>query len=124
MSDDPRIRLRPGRTFHCLTLAGGILVASLLPAPAQGIAARPPALGMAVPLPDPGMANDAPAGSTPPDAVPRLTPDEPHAPVAVAPAPKHPRLLGGAFPHEDGRLPNQRTGHRHEHVVRDICIGC
>ncbi|TXM92857.1 hypothetical protein FV223_10355 [Methylobacterium sp. WL116] len=23
-----------------------------------------------------------------------------------------------------GDLPNQRTGLRHEHVVRDICIGC
>ena len=107
-------------------LAAASLVSTALadPVTGQGIAAPPPALGMAVPLPDPGMANAAPGGIAPANEAPRPPTEPPPTPVIATPGPKRPRGFGGLFPDEGGRLPNQRTGHRHEHVVRDICIGC
>lgn len=122
----PTGRKLPWR-ITCATwaLAGSILCgAGSSPGRAQGIAARPPALGMAVPLPDPGMASGA-ADPPPVPAVARPLPPPPSPdPLQAAPRPKRPRGLGSGFATTDGRLPNQRTGSRHEHVVRDICIGC
>lgn len=121
----PRHRPRAGRVFLGVLAAGSLIPAALAaPVTRQGIAAPPPALGMAVPLPDPGMANAAPGRSAPADDVPRPPPEPPPSPVTALPTPKRPRSLGGVFLNEGGRLPNQRTGRHHEHVVRDICIGC
>jgi hypothetical protein len=81
----------------------------------------PPAQGMVMPLPDPGMANSAPSPAQEPEAAPPAPP-----PPVVDPAGGRRRYqaLGSGFPSTDGRLPNQRTGPRREHVVHDICIGC
>jgi hypothetical protein len=78
----------------------------------------PPAPGMALTLPDPGMANSAPAPAAPPEAV------APPPPQVDLTGGRRLRALGSGFSSIEGRLPNQRTGPRHEHVVRDICIGC
>ena len=117
-------RWRRGAVLGALLLAGGPLAGPSPSAAAEGIAAPPPALGMAVPLPDPGMAGGAADRAPPPGDTPRRPPEPPPAPVLAQPRPKRPPALGGAFPTGNGQLPNQRTGHRHEHVVRDICIGC
>ncbi|MFF9551758.1 hypothetical protein [Methylobacterium fujisawaense] len=111
-----------------LVVAGPIvapLVAASLPGRAGEFAPTAPVPGMALTQPDPGMANGAPAP---------VLPAQP-APVAAAPAPgpvqadptggrRRPPGLGSGFSSLEGRLPNQRTGLRHPHVVRDICIGC
>lgn len=98
-----------------------LFVAGLLVAPVSGqageFAQTAPVPGMALTPPDPGMANGPP------------TP----APGAAAPAQAELNLpvgrrrlhaLGSGLSSIEGHLPNQRTGPRHEHVVRDICIGC
>ncbi|GJE39090.1 hypothetical protein KHHGKMAE_3169 [Methylobacterium persicinum] len=88
---------------------------------AEGMAVASPALGMAVTPPDPGMAE---GGTAPPSPeAPRVATPE-HSPVLEVSPPRRPRAFGGVAAGADGRLPNQRTGHHHEHVVRDICIGC
>jgi hypothetical protein len=46
---------------------------------------------------------------------------KPAAPEPPKPVPPPTRAAEQAF---DGHLPNQRTGHGRERVVRDICIGC
>jgi hypothetical protein len=101
---------------RCRLLLATLALAPL-PVQAGEFAQMPPVQGMALPLPDPGMAGGAPA------AIP--------APEAAAPPQadltggrRRLRALGSGFSSIDGRLPNQRTGPRHEHVVRDICIGC
>lgn len=122
----PTGRTLPWRT-SCATLALAMaILCGAVPSPvaAQNIAAPPPALGMAVPLPDPGMASGAAAPATPPAEARPVPPQPAHDPVVAAPRPKHPRGLGSGFATTDGKLPNQRTGSQHEHVVRDICIGC
>ncbi len=125
MKATPRLWPRAGRAVLGLLAAGSLVSAALAdPVTRQGIAAPPPALGMAVPLPDPGMANAAPGRTAPAEDAPRPPTEPPPTPVIAVPGPKRLRGLGGRFPDEGGRLPNQRTGHRHEHVVRDICIGC
>lgn len=55
------------------------------------------------------LTNHAAPAVTPAAAVPPMVPMPPPRPTA--------RIL-------DGELPNQRTGPKHERVVRDICIGC
>jgi hypothetical protein len=45
----------------------------------------------------------------------------PAAPEPPKPVPSATRAAEHAF---NGQLPNQRTGHGRERVVRDICIGC
>lgn len=45
----------------------------------------------------------------------------PAAPEPPKPVPPPTRAAEHAF---NGSLPNQRTGHGRERVVRDICIGC
>jgi hypothetical protein len=45
-------------------------------------------------------------------------------PTDLTPAYRHVRLSRGADPVLGGQLPNQQTGPKREHVVRDICIGC
>ncbi|MCJ2140609.1 hypothetical protein [Methylobacterium sp. E-066] len=75
---------------------------------------------MVMPLPDPGMVNSAPSTASPPEAA---TPAPP-APADPAAGRRRLQALGSGFPSMEGRLPNQRTGHRREHVVHDICIGC
>lgn len=88
---------------------------------AEGMAPAPPALGMAVGPPDPGMAGGGPAPAQ--GERPRVTVPE-HPLITTVRPPRRPRTFGGVETGMDGRLPNQRTGHHHEHVVRDICIGC
>lgn len=117
-------RWRRSAILITLILAGGPSAGSSPLAAAEGIAAPPPALGMAVPLPDPGMAGGASDRVPPAGDVPRRPAEPPPAPVLAEPRPKRPPPLGGAFPAGNGQLPNQRTGRHHEHVVRDICIGC
>lgn len=98
-----------------------LLVAAPLPGRAGEFAQVPQAPGMALTLPDPGMANGAPAPAAAPTAAPAP------APVKAASVPaveRRFRVLGSGFSSLDGQLPNQRTGQRHQHVVRDICIGC
>ncbi|KQT83650.1 hypothetical protein ASG51_16005 [Methylobacterium sp. Leaf465] len=46
---------------------------------------------------------------------------KPAAPEPPKPVPPPTRAAEQAF---DGHLPNQRTGHGRERMVRDICIGC
>jgi hypothetical protein len=90
----------------------------LAPARAGEFAQAPPAPGMALTPPDPGMANSEAAGASSPaapPASPQIDPGEGRRRL---------RALGAGFPSIGGRLPNQRTGPRHEHVVNDICIGC
>lgn len=60
------------------------------------------------------LTNHGAAAAIKPEAVlpPALPPTVPLPPPRPAA-----RLL-------DGELPNQRTGPKHERVVRDICIGC
>ncbi|WP_447412940.1 hypothetical protein, partial [Clostridium perfringens] len=87
----------------------------------EGMAATPPALGMAVGPLDPGMAGGGPVA--PPPENPRVVVPA-HTPVTVVLPPRRPRAFGGVAAGADGHLPNQRTGQHHEHVVRDICIGC
>jgi hypothetical protein len=96
-------------------------------------AQAPPVPGMALTRSDPGMANSAPAPAPVPAAVPAPVPAPEPAAAAPVPAPSQADLTGGrrrlralgtGFPSIDGQLPNQRTGTRHQHVVRDICIGC
>ncbi|MGH1573064.1 hypothetical protein ACRAWG_23305 [Methylobacterium sp. P31] len=96
----------------------GVLTLVPLTARAGEFAQAPPAPGMALTLPDPGMANSAPAPTAPPEAA--------APPPQVDPLGERRRFgaLGSGFPSLEGRLPNQRTGPRREHVVRDICIGC
>ncbi|SFM13747.1 hypothetical protein [Methylobacterium pseudosasicola] len=81
-------------------------------------AANPPAQGMVMPLPDTGMANSAPSAAPSPAAPAPSTTAEP------ANGRRRLQALGSGFPSTEGRLPNQRTGPRREHVVHDICIGC
>ena len=98
------------------------LVCAPLPARAGEFASTAPTQGMVMPLPDPGMANSAPSAAPPPDAA---TPAPP-PPLVADPVGGRRRfpVLGSGFPSTEGRLPNQRTGPRREHVVHDICIGC
>ncbi|MCJ2015192.1 hypothetical protein [Methylobacterium sp. J-076] len=116
----------PFRSAIAGLAAACALLTGLAPVPpafaAEGMAARAPALGMAVTPRDPGMAGGGPPAAPPDAARSEPVPDRP--PVQAAPAPRRPRALGSVLPGADGRLPNQRTGPRHEHVVRDICIGC
>ena len=90
----------------------------------QGIATAPPALGMAVPLPDPGMANDSPSALPAPVGADAGQPHVEERFGVGVPGRRRPRGLGSGFADARGRLPNQRTGPRHEHVVHEICIGC
>lgn len=91
---------------------------------AQGIAAAPPVLGMAVDPPDHGMAIVQPAPvPESPSASARQSPMD-NREVLAAPGRRRFRGLGSGFADAKGQLPNQRTGQHHEHVVRDICIGC
>jgi len=117
---------RRGARGQAILAALALLVLAAGPAIAQNLAAPPPALGMAVPLADPGMANVPPA--TPPlspqQAEPRPAPALTANPVILPPVARPLRGLGSGLANEGGQLPNQKTGHRHEHVVRDICIGC
>lgn len=87
----------------------------------EGMAVAPPTLGMAVGPPGPGMVE---AGPPPSPSAPRKASVQEPAPVIVLPPPRRPRTFGGVAAGPDGPLPNQRTGRHHEHVVRDICIGC
>ena len=106
--------------------AVALLVVAPLPGRAGEFAQVPPVPGMALTLPDPGMANGAPAPA--PTAAPApAAAAEPPAPVRAASVPaveRRFRSLGSGLSSIDGQLPNQRTGQRHQHVVRDICIGC
>lgn len=78
----------------------------------------PPAPGMAlVPL-EPGMAHGE-IGDPFAKATGSLSPQ-----TDIAVGQRRLRVLGGGFPTAAGRLPNQRTGARHQHAVHDICIGC
>ena len=90
----------------------------------QELAPSMPARGMALTTPKEGMELDSLHQLM---DVP-LPPRNPSlgAPQAVdlTPAHKHHHLSRGDALNQDGRLPNQRTGPKHEHVVRDICIGC
>lgn len=100
------------------------LILAPLPVRAGEFAPAPPSQGMALPLPDPGMAGGGPAVPAPPAET-----AGPPAPAAPAQADltggqRRLRALGSGISSIDGRLPNQRTGPRHERVVRDICIGC
>ena len=111
---------------QAILAAPALLVFAVSPAGAQNLAAPPPALGMAVPLADPGMANVPPAAppQPTPQAEPRSAPALTATPVIVPPVPRPLRGPGSGLANEGGQLPNQKTGRRHEHVVRDICIGC
>jgi hypothetical protein len=96
-----------------------VVAALILVAPsAQSgeFAAGSPAPGMAMPLPDPGMATGPAAAPAP--AQPNVAGTDPTG------GERRFRALGSGFSTAEGRLPNQRTGPRREHVVRDICIGC
>lgn len=97
-----------------------VLLPLATPAPARAgeFAQVPPAPGMALTLPEPGMANSEAAGASAPAAIPATPQIDPGA------GRRRLRALGAGFPSLGGQLPNQRTGSRHEHVVRDICIGC
>jgi len=44
--------------------------------------------------------------------------------INLPPAHRRVRLSRGDEPLLGGELPNQRTGPKREHAVRDICIGC
>lgn len=111
---------------QAILAAPALLIFAVSPARAQNLAAPLPALGMAAPLADPGMANVPPAA--PPQPAPQVEPRSAPAltatPVIVPPVPKSLRGSGSGLTNEGGQLPNQKTGRRHEHVVRDICIGC
>ncbi|GEP02226.1 hypothetical protein [Methylobacterium oxalidis] len=93
-----RLRLAP---TLLLALSASAAAAAERPGPAS-------AAGMALTLPWQGMA------------------------LVAVPAQGHPagfRKAGLVSPAADpippaGRLPNQRTGAKRDHVVRDICIGC
>ncbi|MDP4003737.1 hypothetical protein [Methylobacterium sp. NEAU K] len=107
---------------RCRLVLAALAVAPL-PAHAGEFASARPVQGMAIPLADPGIASGAPPVAPLPET----------APSAPTPLPTTADLTGGrrriptlgsGFPSTDGRLPNQRTGPRHEHVVHDICIGC
>jgi hypothetical protein len=84
----------------------------------------PPARGMALTTPWHGMAfTDRPQ--------PADVPQPPRDPIINAvhtvnlpPTHKRMRFSGGDERLVNGRLPNQRTGPKRDHVVRDICIGC
>ncbi|MCJ2093382.1 hypothetical protein MKK67_12925 [Methylobacterium sp. J-072] len=97
-----------------------VMVCAASSVQAGEFASAPPTQGMVMPLPDPGMVNSAPSTAPPPEAA------TPAQPATADPAAGRRRLqaLGSGFPSTEGRLPNQRTGHRREHVVHDICIGC
>ncbi|WCS27122.1 hypothetical protein LOK46_10005 [Methylobacterium sp. NMS14P] len=101
-----------------------LLVAAPLPGRAGEFAQAPPAPGMALALPDPGMANGAPAPTAAPPPAPAAEVPAPVKAVSVPAVERRFRALGSGFSSIDGQLPNQRTGQRHQHVVRDICIGC
>jgi len=90
-------------------------------AQAGEFAATPPVQGMVMSLPDSGMANSTPNPAPPPEAAAPAP-----ASTSADPANGRRRLqaFGSGFPSIEGRLPNQRTGPRREHVVHDICIGC
>lgn len=97
-----------------------VLASASVPAQAGEFAQAPPTPGMVMTRPDPGMAN-SPAMPVPDAAAPAQRP-----PASVDPAAGRRRFqgVGSGFSAMDGRLPNQRTGQRRQHVVHDICIGC
>lgn len=107
-----------------------LVVAALVIAPVPGrageFAQAPPVPGMALSLPDPGMASGAPepASLPAPSPVPTTDPPAPARAEAGSADGRRLRALGSGFSAVEGQLPNQRTGSRHQHVVRDICIGC
>ncbi|MEE7449490.1 hypothetical protein MRF4_17675 [Methylobacterium radiotolerans] len=101
-----------------------LLVAAPLPGRAGEFAQVPPVPGMALTLPDPGMANGAPAPAAAPTPAPAAEAPAPVRTVSVPAVERRFRALGSGFSSMAGQLPNQRTGQRHQHVVRDICIGC
>lgn len=111
---------------RAILAAPALLLLAVGSAGAQNLAAPPPALGMAVPLAEPGMANVPPSVSPQPapQAEPQPAPAIATTPPIVPRVPRLPRGLGSVQANGGGQLPNQKTGHRHEHVVRDICIGC
>ncbi|WP_267353820.1 hypothetical protein [Methylobacterium sp. GC_Met_3] len=113
------LRVRCRRVVVRLSLGllplASLSIAVLAPAQAGEFAQGLPAPGMALTLPEPGMANSTVAEPSVTPAPPQIDPDAGR---------RRPRMLGTGFPSIGGQLPNQRTGARHEHVVRDICIGC
>ena len=94
------------------------LAAAPLSARAGEFASVPPVPGMALSFPEPGMASGIPV---PPEAA---APPVPVAPQADPTGSRRPRAPANGRIATDGRLPNQRTGPKREHVVHDICIGC
>lgn len=107
-------RVRVRLSLALVSLASLPLAASAL-ARAGEFAQLPPAQGMALTLPEPGMANSAVAERSVTSVPPQVDPDVGRRRL---------RMSGTGFPSIGGQLPNQRTGSRREHVVRDICIGC
>ncbi len=90
----------------------------------DGFRLAPAATGMALTLPWHGMALTArqqPLDTPRPAPSPIL--DAVHA-MNLPPAYRRVQLSRGAEPLPGGKLPNQRTGPKREHVVHDICIGC
>ncbi|MCJ2063142.1 hypothetical protein MKK63_10520 [Methylobacterium sp. J-088] len=109
------VRLPLGLLPLGLLPLASLSLAVLAPARAGEFAQLPPAQGMALTLPEPGMANSTVAEPSVTPVPPQIDPDAGRRRL---------RMLGTGFPSIGGQLPNQRTGSRHEHVVRDICIGC
>lgn len=106
-------------------LLSRLFVAGLVVTPLSGqageFAQTAPVPGMALTPPDPGMASGAsePAPSPVPGAAAPA-----QAQLDLTAGRRRLRALGSGLSSIEGHLPNQRTGPRHEHVVRDICIGC
>jgi hypothetical protein len=82
---------------------------------AEGMALTPPWTGMALTSPPARAVAAQPSATAAQEVAHR---------VDGLPRRQPRRLLGGGFRSLDGQLPNQRTGPMHQHVVRDICIGC
>lgn len=110
-----RVRLSLALVSLALLSLASLPLAASAPARAGELAQSPPAQGMALTLPEPGMANSTVAERSVTSVPPRVDPDVGRRQL---------RMSGAGFPSIGGQLPNQRTGSRHEHVVRDICIGC
>lgn len=86
--------------------------------------APPAAKGMALTVPWQGMAftdHRQPSDALQPEH--RSIINANHT-INLAPAFRRARLSRGGDTVLGGQLPNERTGSKREHVVRNICIGC
>lgn len=99
-------------------ILGFLIFAAPASARAGEFAQVPPTPGMALTLPAPGMANSEMAERSTSAAGPAPPQNDPLE------GRRNLSMPGSGFPSVAGRLPNQRTGSRHQHVVHDICIGC